>query len=319
MTAFPLDAFLTRERERVDDALWRAVDPLGAGRPASAPGPGSAPGPAPGTAAASVAAAIRYATGAGGKRLRPILCVAAYRAFHPTAPPALYGVAAAVELIHTYSLIHDDLPSMDDDDVRRGRPATHVAHGVATATVAGAALIPAAVRLALTSARDLGLGERVSTDLVLTLCRAAGGGGMVGGQLLDLGAEGREVGLDELERIHRLKTGALLSAAPVLGGIAAGADPVARDALTVYGSSLGLAFQVTDDILDLTGSTAVLGKTTGRDRQLAKATYPSLAGLEAARQRARWEVETAIAALDAAAVESEELRALARYAVERDR
>lgn len=304
MTVQSLDSFLDRERDRVEAALAEAMDALEqAGR----------------SEGRRIAEAVRYTIEGGGKRLRPALCATAYGAFRSPTPPALYRIAAAIELIHTYSLIHDDLPSMDDDPVRRGRPATHIAHGVAVATVAGAALIPAAIGVAVTAASDLGLDESVRSDLIGTLCRAAGGGGMAGGQLLDLRAERREVGLDELERIHRLKTGALFTAAPVLGGIAAGADPLARDALTVYGAALGLAFQVADDILDLTGSTVVLGKTAGRDGELEKATYPGLAGLGEARRRAEREVETALAALDAAGVESQELRALARYAVQRDR
>lgn len=300
MSGQPLDELLAGERRHVERALRTTLEERDAG-------------------AAELVAAARYAVESGGKRLRPILCVAAYGAFRDDRPPALYRLAGALELIHTYSLIHDDLPLMDDDDIRRGRPATHVAHGVTVATLAGAALIPRAVRLADAAGRDLGLPSGVRTELVATLCRAAGGGGMVGGQILDLEAEGRAVTLEELETIHRRKTGALLTASPVIGGIAAGAGSVERDALTLYGTALGLAFQVTDDILDVTGSTAVLGKTAGRDTELEKATYPALAGMEASRVRAEEQVQIAIAALDAAAVESEELRALARYAVERDR
>ncbi len=302
MSAGPLEALLEREREQVEEGLLTALEP----HPDHA-------GPA------TLVAAARYAIEGGGKRLRPVLCVAAWGAFRDDRPAPLYRLAAALELIHTYSLIHDDLPLMDDDDIRRGRPATHVVYGVPAATLAGAALIPRAARVADAAGRDLGLSSGVRTELVTTLCRAAGGGGMVGGQVLDLEAEGRSVSLEELEAIHRRKTGALLTAAPVLGGIAAGAGGVARDALTLYGTALGLAFQVTDDILDVTGSTAVLGKTAGRDTVLHKATYPALAGMEASRLRAEEQVEIAIAALGAAAIDSEELRALARYAVERDR
>jgi geranylgeranyl diphosphate synthase type II len=298
VTPFPLDAFLERERSRVDEVLDRAVEEVGTG---------------------PVAAAARYALEAGGKRLRPILCVAAWRAVRGDPPDATYRLASALELIHTYSLMHDDLPSMDDDAVRRGRPATHVAHGVPAATIAGAALIPAAARVADSAAVDLGLHPRVRRDVVTALCRAAGAAGMVGGQMLDLEAEGRQLTVDELVRIHRLKTGALLAAAPVVGGRAAGADPAVQNALGVYGVSIGLAFQITDDILDVTGSTGVLGKTAGRDAALSKATFPALAGLDGAREWAVQEVETAGAALDAVGLRSEELRALAGYAVERDR
>lgn len=304
MTALSLQDFLDAERQRVEDAL---VDVVAASTGALT------------DAVAAVAESVRYAVRAGGKRLRPILCITAYRAFQPQAPAALYRLAASLEVIHSYSLVHDDLPSMDDDDVRRGRPSTHIIHGVATATVAGAALIPLAARLASSAASELGLEDERRLELVRVLCRAAGGGGMVGGQLLDLRAEGRAVSLHEVERIHRLKTGALLAAAPVMGGMAAGATAVARDALSVYGSALGLAFQVADDILDVTGSTARLGKTAGRDTHLKKATYPALEGLDEARHRAEREVAIALAALDAAGVESEELKALGRYAVERDR
>jgi geranylgeranyl diphosphate synthase, type II len=266
-----------------------------------------------------VIGAARYALEAGGKRLRPILCATAYRAVAGDAPEAAYDLAASLEIIHTYSLVHDDLPSMDDDAVRRGRPATHIAFGVATATVAGAALIPLAARVALEACDALGLEEARAGAAVATLMAAAGAGGMVGGQALDLAAEGRRVSLDELEGIHRLKTGALLAAAAEVGGIAAGAGVVARNGLVVYGRALGLAFQIVDDILDVTGSTVVLGKTAGRDTELEKATYPGLAGVEGARERARAEAERARAALREVGLASPELEALARYAVERDR
>ena len=262
---------------------------------------------------------IRYALRGGGKRLRPVLCVAAYRAIRGEARPEVYRLAASLELIHTYSLVHDDLPCMDDDPVRRGRPATHVAHGVPAATVAGAAMIPLAVDTALRAAAGLGLPPGRQARIVEVLCQAAGGSGMVGGQVLDLAAEGRPPVLDDLERIHRLKTGALLAAAPRIGGLAAGAPAPALDALGLYGGAVGLAFQITDDILDVTGSTTVLGKTAGRDTQLEKATFPALTGLEAARARARDEVEAGLTALELAGVASPELRALAHYAVERDR
>lgn len=298
MSGFRLADYLDDERAAIDAALAGIVA-------------GLVEGP--------VAEAIRYAVEGGGKRLRPIVCVAAYRALAGQPPPAVYGLAASLELIHTYSLVHDDLPSMDDDAVRRGRPSTHIAHGVGAATAAGAAMIPLAARTASEAAAALGLAPAVRGRIVAELCAAAGGGGMVGGQLLDLAAEGRSTTLDELEGIHRLKTGALLALAPRLGGLAAGADERALTALDVYGRSLGLAFQIADDILDVTGSTDVLGKTAGRDTQLEKATYPALAGVEEAARRARREADVARAALEAVGIESRELAALAAYAVERDR
>lgn len=299
MTPVELQAFLVREGARVDAALERAVELPGA--------------------PARVAEAIRYAVRGGGKRVRPILCVAAYRAFRPDVPAAAYDLAAAVELIHSYSLVHDDLPSMDDDAFRRGRAATHVACGTGAATIGGAAIIPLAVQVAATAARSLGLEPQRGDKVVRALCVAAGAGGMVGGQVLDLEAEGRMLGMEDLETVHRRKTGALLGVAPTIGGIAAGAGSAAEDALRVYGTAVGLAFQIADDILDVTGTTAVLGKTAGRDGALAKATFAAVAGIDHARARAALEVDTALAALDAARIRSDELVALARFAAERDR
>ncbi len=296
---FSLDSFLAAERDRVDEAI--AAIPMVA------------------AASGAVGEAIRYAVSSEGKRLRPILCVAAYRAVCPEVPPAVYTLAAALELVHTYSLVHDDLPAMDDDPVRRGRAATHVLHGVPAATLAGAALIPLAVNVAERATGQLGLDDAGRSDVVRLLCEAAGGGGMIGGQLLDLAAEGRPVDVEALTTIHRLKTGALLSAAPTIGGRTAGAAPVVLDALAVYGQAVGLAFQIADDILDVTGDTATLGKTAGRDSALDKATFPALVGLDRARSMAAEQSAAAAAALEAVGLRSDELAALARYAVERDR
>lgn len=298
MTARALDTLKGRERPGIETAIAGIIDGTGAGR---------------------LTEAVRYALDAGGKRLRPLLCVAAYRALADDVPSAVYRLAASLELIHTYSLIHDDLPGMDDDPIRRGRPSTHVAHGEATATLAAAALIPLAARSVLEAGRALELAAGVQRELVRTLCTAAGAGGMVGGQWLDLEAEGRAVTVSELETIHRRKTGALLAAAPVMGGLAAGADERTREALGVYGSAVGLAFQITDDILDVTGDTAVLGKAAGRDTELEKATFPSLEGLDAARARAGAEVDRALEALEGAGIRSQELETLARFAATRDR
>jgi geranylgeranyl diphosphate synthase, type II len=291
--------FLEAQRAAVDAALERAV------RAAASHG--------------RLSEAIGYAVRGGGKRLRPTLCVAAYRALGKEPTPAVYDLAASIELVHTYSLVHDDLPSMDDDPVRRGRPATHMAFGVPTATIAGAALIPYAVGVAARAVAELGLASETRQAVLRELCVAAGAGGMVGGQVLDLEAEGRALAVEDLERIHRHKTGALLAAAPVMGGMAGGAGAAARHALRAYGSAVGLAFQITDDILDVTGTTAVLGKTAGRDDALDKASFAAVIGVPAAQARARGQVDGALAALDAAGIRSEELAALARYAAERDR
>lgn len=268
---------------------------------------------------------ISYALAGGGKRLRPILCVAAYSAVRSARgdagvpDTALYEVGCAVEWIHTYSLVHDDLPCMDNDDVRRGRAAVHRAFDVGHATAAAFAMIPQACRLLDNAARSLGLSGETSMEMVGELCRAAGVQGMVGGQVRDLEAEGRlDVGLQELEQIHALKTGALITAALRIGGMAAGASDKMLDALSRFGRKVGLAFQIADDVLDVTGDSALLGKTAGRDDELCKATFPMLLGLDGARNRAEQEVREALSALEEAGLAAHELRGLARFAVERD-
>lgn len=300
--SFEIEVYLDREREAVEAAL-RAI----AARLERA-GPPTVAGPA------------RYALEAGGKRLRPIFCAAAYRAVSGREPPeAVYTLACALELVHTYSLVHDDLPCMDDDDLRRGRPTTHRVYGVRPAVVAGAALIPAACETAERAGVALGLTPGARMRIVRELAGAAGMAGMVGGQLLDLGAEGRRVGLDELERIHRAKTGALLAVSLRIGAIAAGGGPDTLAALDAYGRAVGLAFQIADDVLDVTGSFEALGKTAGRDEALGKSTFPALLGLEEARRRARLEADHATESLRGAGLATTELVTLARYTVERGR
>lgn len=263
---------------------------------------------------------IRYAVEAGGKRLRPILCVAAYRAAGGREVPGIYGVACSLELIHTYSLVHDDLPCMDDDDLRRGQATVHRRFGERSAVLAGGAMIGLAARALLHGARDLDLAAGVRIAMVETLCAAAGAEGMVGGQLRDLEAEGRGgIGLGALESIHRAKTGALLAAGPRLGGMAAGASPGVVDALEAFGRSLGLAFQVADDVLDVTGTATDLGKAAGRDQALGKATYPALLGVDGALRRAAEEADRAVEVLRGAGIEAPRLEALAAYAVHRTR
>ena len=296
-----LDAFLGRERAHVEAALQAVAAGLVRGAPAALREP------------------MLYALGAPGKRLRPILCVAAHRAVKGAEPPdAAYRLAAAVEIVHTYSLVHDDLPCMDDDDLRRGRPTTHRVFGNAPAMLAGAALVPAAVEALDAGARELGLDAAARGRLVAELCRAGGALGMVGGQLMDLqGEASSDVDVEGLEKIHRGKTGALLAAALRIGALAAGADAARLEALTTYGEDLGLAFQIVDDVLDVTGSDEVLGKTAGRDRSLGKATYPALFGVDGARALARQRVDEALAALRGASLDSPELEALARFVLER--
>lgn len=241
-------------------------------------------------------AALAYALGTSGKRVRPALVLGAYHSAGGTSD-AIAGVAAAVEVVHTYSLVHDDLPCMDNDDQRRGRPTTHVAFDVPTATRAGWLLVPVAVELLVEATAELGLSPARTGEMARTLLDAGGFRGMVGGQWLDLAAEGRDLTSDQLAAIHRGKTGALIRACCELGGMAAGADAGRMAALAAFGQDVGLAFQVADDLLDATASTAALGKTAGRDALLAKSTYVSLLGVEGARAEARRLVEQAIARL----------------------
>jgi geranylgeranyl pyrophosphate synthase len=261
-------------------------------------------------------AALAYALGTSGKRVRPALLLASFRAAGGTAP-GIAGIAAAVEIVHTYSLVHDDLPCMDDDAQRRGRPTTHVAFDVATATRAGFVLVPVAVEELVAAAGELGLDPERLGRMGDILLEASGIRGMVGGQWLDLEAEGRRSSLAQLVEIHRRKTGALITAACALGGVAAGADEDTIAALTAYGRSVGLAFQIADDLLDATATTEELGKTAGRDATLSKATYVSVLGLDGARGEAQRHADLAIAALAGLGPAGTALRTLAGYIVQR--
>jgi geranylgeranyl pyrophosphate synthase len=300
-TAFDLDAYLAAEGAHAERALARSVDALDALAGLDA----------------DVRAALRHGVMSGGKRVRPILCVTAYRAAGGTACDELaYDLAASLELIHAYSLMHDDLPCMDDAELRRSRPTTHRAHGEDVTTRAGAALIPAAALHAWNAAGALGGDDATRARVVGTLMEAAGGGGMVGGQWLDLDAEGHSLGADELDGLHRLKTGALLTASLLMGADAAGAAPEVREALFRYGRAIGLAFQIADDILDATSTAEALGKNPS-DAHLEKSTYVSVYGLEEAGRRARAQVEEACAALRDGGVAAPALEALARFVVDR--
>ena len=261
--------------------------------------------------------ALRHGVAGGGKRIRPILCVAAYRAAGGTGG-GIYPLAVSLEMIHAYSLMHDDLPCMDDAELRRGQSTTHKVHGEASTAVAGALLIPAAVLHAFESARDMGLPEETCSRLVEELSRASGGGGMVGGQVLDLLGEGQDLSAEDLDELHSRKTGALLRASLTMGGIAAGATPLQLEGLDRYGEAIGLAFQIADDLLDATSSAQELGKNPS-DADLGKSTYVSLFGVLEARQKARELVVEAIQALKTAGLASPELEGLARFIVERSR
>lgn len=262
-----------------------------------------------------VAEAIRYSLEGEGKRLRAILLLMAYRAAGGRGDASLLG--AAVEVVHAYSLVHDDLPCMDDDDMRRGRQTVHRVYGVEVATAAGMAMVPLAAVVAVEGASALGLPVATQGEVVRVLMRASGAGGMIGGQLLDLEGEGLSLDLAALERIHRCKTGALIEASTRIGALAGGASPALLDAFGTYGASLGLAFQIADDVLDVTATTDQLGKTAGKDVQFRKSTYPALLGVDGARARAEALVQEACHALRASGVLTPELERVARFVVER--
>lgn len=285
-----VNAFLTESAARTEEALrallWRET---------------SAP--------RGLVEAMEYSLMAGGKRLRPALALGAARVLGADEALAL-PAACALEMIHTYSLIHDDLPAMDNDDLRRGRPTAHKAFGEATAILAGDALLTLAFEV---------LAEAGNCAVIREIAWASGVGGMAGGQYIDLQSEGKQLTLAELREIHRCKTGALIRVAVRSGALLAGASPNALAALTIYGEHVGLAFQIADDILDVVGDEAAIGKPVGSDVANEKATYPALLGLEQARTLAREAADAAIAALQDFGPEAHIFRKLADFIVDRDR
>jgi geranylgeranyl diphosphate synthase type II len=294
-TTFDFATYLETARVRVEAALDTSLGPE---RPES------------------LREAMRYSLLAGGKRLRPILCLAACELAGGDPEMAL-PTAVAVEMIHTMSLIHDDLPAMDNDDLRRGRPTNHTVYGEAKAILAGDALLTRAFEMV--ALRSPGVPAARLLAVVGELSLASGAPGLVGGQVVDLECEGRAVDLDTLEYIHLHKTGALLRACVVSGALIAGASDDLLSALSIYAGGIGLAFQIIDDILDVTASSEVLGKTAGKDLTADKSTYPKLLGLEESRQRAHALVAEAKAALDPWRERAGPLLALADYITSRDR
>ncbi|MBF0109137.1 MAG: polyprenyl synthetase family protein [Magnetococcales bacterium] len=258
--------------------------------------------------------AIRHSLMGGGKRLRPILILACADAVG-NHRERLLAFACGMECLHTYSLIHDDLPAMDDDDLRRGRPTCHKQFDEATAILAGDALLTHAFDLA--SRPIAGVAPEVILATVRQLSLDAGIFGMVGGQMLDLLAENRSVELEELRLIHRMKTGALIRCSCESGGRLGGGTPEQIDALKNYGAAIGLAFQITDDLLDVTGDSQVMGKATGKDQANAKSTYPALMGIEGAERLAREQIDLALASLESFARTADPLRELALYIIKR--
>ena len=294
-----LKAYLNERRAMVEEAL-QGIFPVPEGH------------------AADIVRAMGYSLFAGGKRLRPILCIAGAEAVGGEAKDVL-PVASAIELIHTYSLIHDDLPVMDDDDMRRGKPTSHKVFGEAVALLAGDGLLTKAFHVMT----DPELAKRVRPESLLSviglIAQAAGYEGMVGGQVVDIQLEGKEVDPSIVEFIHTRKTAALISASVVSGGILAGAAKDHEKALASYGQNIGLAFQVSDDILDIEGDSRELGKNVGSDTRQEKITYPAIHGLKRSKHIQKELVEQAIESLAPFDQKAEPLRHIAKYIIARRR
>ncbi|MGE5675429.1 MAG: polyprenyl synthetase family protein [Mycobacterium leprae] len=299
-------AYLKKQSQQVDQALDHYTTAVGQGDMLHLD-----------TAPSQLLEAMRYSLLAGGKRLRPALVIAAAGLFG-RGPLDVMPAACALEMIHTYSLIHDDLPAMDDDDLRRGRPTNHKVYGEALAILAGDALLTMAFELAGQQIQLPGSNPTTVLQVVRELAVAAGAAGMVGGQVEDLKWEGKHASADQLQQIHRLKTGALFNAALRIGGLLGGATTAELEALSAYAAHFGLAFQIQDDVLDVIGDAAKTGKGVGRDAKLDKSTYVSHFGLDGAIARARAEVDAAKAALHIFGERAAVLTALAQFVVDRE-
>lgn len=290
-----LKAYIAHHRARVDDALDALL-------------------PTAETPPANLHKAMRHSIFAGGKRLRPILCLVTAEGLGETGDTAL-PAACALEMLHTFTLIHDDLPCMDDDDLRRGKPTCHKVYGEAVAVLAGDALHALSFELLC----DLPDKNSYSTgDFVRELAVASGGQNIVAGQVLDLEGEGRDLTYNQLRNIHERKTASLLACSLRFGAMLGGANRDQLEALTAFGWNLGLAFQVIDDILDTTQTSEMLGKTAGKDEAVGKATYPAILGLEASRDEARELTATAKNALKKFGTEAGRLHEIADYMLDRD-
>ena len=263
-------------------------------------------------------AAMKYSLMASGKRLRPILCIAAAETVG-NATDAVVRTACAIEMIHTYSLIHDDLPAMDNDDMRRGNPTCHVQFDEATAILAGDALLTLAFDMLSAKSSEEASNDTIILNIIHLIAAASGHKGMIDGQMRDIEAENTLPSLDALKKIHYLKTGALIEAAVVSGALLAGGDIKAIEKLRIYANNIGLAFQVADDILNVEGDAATMGKATGTDASRNKATYPGILGLEKSREFAAELVNKALHALAIFGNKADSLAAIARYVVHRKR
>ena len=262
--------------------------------------------------------AMRYALSAGGKRVRPILCLATAEAVGGN-PKDLMHVAGAIELIHTYSLIHDDLPAMDDDDLRRGKPTLHVQFDEATAVLTGDALLTLAFQILSDVQYTLSNKPHENLQIIHKLAVAAGCRGMIDGQMLDIVSEGKNLNLIDIKALHKKKTGALIEASVFSGALLGGAGSREIKALDLYAGNIGLAFQVADDILNVIGDPAKMGKAVGTDADRDKNTFPSVMGLSESREYAGQLIEKALHAIEAFDKKAEPLRAIARYIIERNR
>jgi geranylgeranyl diphosphate synthase type II len=263
----------------------------------------------------SIHQAMRHSVFAGGKRIRPILCIEAGRAVTGSLPAGIEELGAALEMLHTYSLIHDDLPALDNDDLRRGRPTCHKVYGEAVAILAGDALQTQAYEVL----SELRCPPEARVKIIQEVAHGTGTvNGMIGGQVVDLEAERTKANAETLEYIHRSKTAALITAAVVTGGVFASADGKQVESLRRFGQAIGLAFQIVDDILDVTQTSEQLGKTAGKDVASEKATYPALFGLEESRKKARELLEDAYKGLQNLGANGETLKGLARFLIERE-
>jgi geranylgeranyl diphosphate synthase type II len=297
MNSFDLNAYLSSKRKQINQAL----DSIFA------------------STSSKIVKAMKYSLMAGGKRIRPILCVAAAETVGGGQSQDVINAACALEMIHTYSLIHDDLPAMDNDDIRRGQPTCHMAFDEATAILAGDALLTLAFEVLSSSGFVQDNQVRNWMNVIQILSTAAGYKGMIEGQMRDMAGEGHLLCLEDLENMHALKTGALIEASVAVGAILGKGSPDQIQQLKTYSKNIGLAFQVTDDLLDVEGDPNIMGKDAGSDQARCKNTYPALLGIEQSKQFAKKLVNNALKALDYFDNKAHPLRAIAYYIVDRKR
>jgi len=296
MHSFDLNSYLLSKRKQIDRAIDKIIDQT--------------------PNYSVVVSAMRHSLMAEGKRIRPILCMAASRAVGGQAEDVIM-LACALEMIHTYSLIHDDLPAMDNDDLRRGKPTCHIAFDEATAILTGDALLTLAFEI-LSSIEPNNINNALKWLRVINIiAKAAGYKGMIEGQIKDIASEGNPLGLEDLEQMHALKTGALIEASIITGAILGNGSFEQIEQLDIYAKNIGLAFQVIDDILNVEGDPAVMGKDVGTDQVREKSTYPSILGIEKSKEFAKNLVNNALQALDYFDNKSDPLRAIAHYIIDR--